>query len=125
VRCRRAAAFVVAATILACSSASTQPTSTTTAPARSRVEISPLEGRPSALAVGAGAVWVADDERGVVLRLDEHSGKQFGPAIAVSPHPIAIDVSDSKVWVADRAGTDRARGTPRRPDRRWHRRLGE
>jgi DNA-binding beta-propeller fold protein YncE len=102
----RFAALVAAVALVACSSASKgSAPSTTTAPAHSRTEISPLEGRPSAVAVGAGAVWVADDARGVVLRLDERNGRQVGPPVAVSPHPIAIDVSDSKVWVADRAGT--------------------
>lgn len=106
----RAAAAVAAVALFACSNSGNRSAPTTMAATHSRVEISPLEGRPSAVAVGAGAVWVADDERGVVLRLDERSGRHLGSPIAVSAHPIAIDVSDNgvnqgTVWVADRAGT--------------------
>ena len=64
-----------------------------------------LDGRPAAVASGAGALWVADDERGVVLRLDPTDGSPIGPPIAVSPAPRAMAVGTTTVWVADADGT--------------------
>ena len=95
---RRLAACLIVTALAACSS-------TTEHSPAPHAEISPLQGRPSAVAVGGGSVWVADDARGVVLRLDPSNGIQRGAPIAVSPHPVAIDADDRTVWVADRAGT--------------------
>jgi DNA-binding beta-propeller fold protein YncE len=109
----RRAAVALVALLAACSSG--DPTSAP-APSRPRVEISPLEGRPSALVVSGGTVWIADDQRGVVVRLDAGNGRQLGAPIAVSPHPIAIDADDTSVWVGDRDGhltrIDKATNTP-------------
>lgn len=64
-----------------------------------------LEGRPSAVAAGDGVLWVADDERGLVLRLDAADGSPVGEPIAVSPTPRALAVGGGSVWVADSDGT--------------------
>jgi len=105
---KRAASLLLATMLVACSSGSSSaPTTstTTTAPAPApHVEITPLEGRPSALVASGSTLWVADDDRGVVLRLDATSGRQLGDPIAVTPHPIAIDADATSVWVADRDG---------------------
>ena len=101
------AALAALLLVAACSSSSSSgPTTTapTTSPSKPAVEITPLEGRPSALVVHDTTLWVADDERGVVLRLDATTGRQLGDPIAVTPHPIAIDADATSVWVADRGG---------------------
>jgi streptogramin lyase len=63
-----------------------------------------LEGRPSAVAHGHGALWVADDERGVVLRLDLADGTPLGEPIPASARPTAIAVADDAIWVSDPGG---------------------
>jgi DNA-binding beta-propeller fold protein YncE len=65
----------------------------------------PLTGRPADVAADGDVLWVADDERGVVVRLDAADGSSLGEPIAVSPQPAAIDVGDGVVWVADPDGT--------------------
>lgn len=64
----------------------------------------PLElgGSPSAVAAGLGSVWVADNLRGRVLRVDPVSGEIEG--VAVKPAPIAIAVGEDAVWVASAGG---------------------
>jgi YVTN family beta-propeller protein len=65
----------------------------------------PLPGRPSAVAVDAGIVWVADDGAHVVRAIDESSGKPVGRPIEVSRNPIAIAASRDAVWVAHADGS--------------------
>ncbi len=111
---RRAGALLagVLLSVAACTSSSSpersssNPPGTTAAPttAAPPVEITPLEGRPSAVAVTGSTLWVADDERGVVLRLDARNGRQLGAPIPVTPHPIAMDATATDVWVGDRDG---------------------
>lgn len=69
------------------------------------VELSPLLGRPAALAVADGVVWVADEERGVLLRLDADNGAELGPPVAVSAVPVAAAAAGDTVWVVDAGGT--------------------
>jgi DNA-binding beta-propeller fold protein YncE len=79
----------------------------TTRAASSPASLVALDGRPSAVALdeGAGVLWVADDEAGVVHRLSAERGEPAGPPVPVSPRPTAIDVEDGLVWVADPDGT--------------------
>lgn len=54
--------------------------------------------------VGAGAVWVADRERGTVLRLDPESG-EVSREIAVDGSPSEIVATNKGVWVANYGDT--------------------
>lgn len=65
----------------------------------------PLQGRPSAVAYADGALWVADDERGVVQRLDPADGEAVGEPVAVSPHPTSLSAGEGLLWVTDAEGT--------------------
>lgn len=106
---RRASALLAGALLLtgACTSSSRGPgaaSAPATAAAGPAIEITPLEGRPSAVVVTGSTLWVADDERGVVVRLDAANGRQLGAPIAMTPHPVAIDADAVHVWVGDRDG---------------------
>lgn len=120
---RRAA--VVAALLLAACSSSAGDDGTSTSSTSSAVpsvddavtvELSPLLGRPSAVAVADGVVWVADDGRGVVVRLDAADGRELGDPVPVSAAPVALAIADGTLWVADAQGTvtpvDIASGQP-------------
>lgn len=91
----------------ACSGEVAVGPTTSAAVVAGRAEFTPVVGRPSAIAIDpeAGVLWVADDGDGVVRRFDAGDGSSIGPAIAVSPHPTAIEVADGVVWVADPDGT--------------------
>jgi peptide/nickel transport system substrate-binding protein len=71
---------------------------------------------PTALAAGAGAVWVADYDHGLVEEVDPRSGADLGTTHA-GDGPAAIAVGDGAVWVANSldntvARIDAASGTP-------------
>ena len=68
-------------------------------------EVTPLEGRPSAVTYGEDTLWVADDERNLVLRLDPNDGRAKGDPIPVDPQPVAIDYGAGAIWVAHGGGT--------------------
>jgi DNA-binding SARP family transcriptional activator/ABC-type transport system substrate-binding protein len=59
-----------------------------------------IDVHPNALAAGAGAVWIADYEHGLVEELDPGSGDDLG-TIPVGAGPLAIAVGDGSVWVAN------------------------
>jgi YVTN family beta-propeller protein len=59
-----------------------------------------IEVWPSALAVGAGAVWIADYDHGLVEEVDPSSGADLGTT-HVGDGPAAIGVGDGAVWVAN------------------------
>ena len=59
---------------------------------------------PVAVAVGAGAVWVANGAAGTVTRVDPAT-HAAGPPIATGSGPVAIAAGDSGVWVANASGT--------------------
>lgn len=65
----------------------------------------PIAGRPSAVTVAGGLVWVSDDERGVVVTVDEKTGKVVGDPIKVNTAPIALASDGTDVWVADANGS--------------------
>jgi YVTN family beta-propeller protein len=99
-------ALVALVALVACSADSDDSSAnTTTTVPRLRAEITPLEGRPSAVAFGEGVLWVADDERNVVVRLDPSDGRAMGDPIPVAPQPIAVDYGAGAVWVAHAGGT--------------------
>src|SRR5207248_3077994 len=56
--------------------------------------------RPTAVAVGAGGVWVANSESGTVSRLDPATGK-FVDTIGVGADLNDVAVGLGSVWVAD------------------------
>jgi peptide/nickel transport system substrate-binding protein len=61
-----------------------------------------LDLDPTALAVGAHALWVAglaDNGEGVLERIDPHSGASI--PIRVGDGPVAVAVGDGAVWVAN------------------------
>ncbi|MBV9254384.1 MAG: hypothetical protein JO054_09145, partial [Actinobacteria bacterium] len=64
----------------------------------------PLAGRPSAVTVAGGLVWVADDQRGVLVTISERTGKVVGRPIKVGPSPVALAANDMFVFVADAKG---------------------
>jgi DNA-binding beta-propeller fold protein YncE len=57
-----------------------------------------LPGAPAAIAVGGGAVWVADAERQQVLRVDPATNRVV-TEIALGARPTSIVVDDQAVWV--------------------------
>jgi DNA-binding beta-propeller fold protein YncE len=104
----------------ACSSGPDRPAATSLpTPAEHDLDVLVVDlgGRPSAIAHGHGALWVADDERGVVVRLDPADGTQLGEPISTSARPTAIAVGDDAIWVSDPGGAltriDPATGTRR------------
>lgn len=62
----------------------------------------PIEvgGAPSAIAVGEGSVWVADNVGGTVSRIDAASGELDGDPIRVGAGPVGIAIGEGAVWVA-------------------------
>ena len=64
-----------------------------------------LPNHASGLAVGAGAVWVADGPDGTVLRIDPAS-RRIEKTIGVGLTPEAVAVRGDAVWVAEHAGID-------------------
>jgi len=58
-----------------------------------------LGGRPSGIAAGAGAVWVADYDDGTVVRIDPETGETR--AIALGLEPGSVTVGSNAVWATD------------------------
>jgi YVTN family beta-propeller protein len=71
-----------------------------------------LPRAPAALAVGAGALWAADSDRGVVRRMDPDSGRVLG-TIRVGSGPVALAVGAGAVWVVNRQDESLSRIDPR------------
>lgn len=69
------------------------------------------------MAYADGVLWVADDEGGVVHRLDPADGDALGDPVEVSPQPIALAAGGGLLWVAHAGGTvtaiDTATAKPR------------
>ena len=63
-----------------------------------------VDGRPSAVAVARGTVWVADDGDDVVRRYDAEDGDTIGRAIPVPANPVAIAARGDDAWVASAGG---------------------
>jgi ABC-type branched-subunit amino acid transport system substrate-binding protein len=58
---------------------------------------------PTSLAVGGGAVWVADPDRGLVIRVDPGPPAQT-QTVATALGAATVSFSDGRVWVADGLG---------------------
>jgi YVTN family beta-propeller protein len=59
----------------------------------------PVGDGPSAIAVGAGAVWVVNRDDATVSRIDPETNEVVA-TIALAHRPAGIAVSDDTVWVA-------------------------
>jgi YVTN family beta-propeller protein len=64
------------------------------------VESVPLGASPNAVAAGAGSVWIAMSNRGVVERIDPTTN-QVQQTITVPGGPSSLAVGDGLVWVAE------------------------
>jgi YVTN family beta-propeller protein len=58
-----------------------------------------LEARPTAVAVGAGAVWVVSASAGTVSRIDPATNTAVA-TIAIGGSPVGVAVAGTTVWVA-------------------------
>ncbi len=66
-----------------------------------------LGGAPVAIAATPSSIWVADNGRGLVRRLDPATGRRIGAATRVGRAPLAIGIGEDGIWVATGAGTVR------------------
>jgi len=112
---RRAVSFTAAVIVLAaCGSTGPQPRSSSTSPrvgALPDVRVLPairVGGTPTAVTVGPGSVWVADQTGGRVLRIDTRTRARVGRAIRVGPGPVALATGAGAVWVAGGDGAVRS-----------------
>lgn len=64
----------------------------------------PVGGRPSAVAVGEGSVWVGNRDDDTLLRIDPRSRKVVR-TIGLGAEPSDIEVGANAVWVASEAET--------------------
>jgi streptogramin lyase len=62
-------------------------------------EPTPLKGKPTAIAAGAGGIWVTE-ETGVVEEIDPTTGRIRGQPIPVEGVPLGLAVGEGAVWVA-------------------------
>jgi YVTN family beta-propeller protein len=60
----------------------------------------PVGGSPDGMAVDGGLIWVTDQKKSVVRRVDTSTNKRSGPAIPVGRNPDGVAVEDGIVWVA-------------------------
>jgi serine/threonine-protein kinase len=74
---------------------------------RQVVQTVPVGRNPDAMAVGGGAVWVANEGDGTVTRIDQSTGNVMDRAIQVGGSPKAIAFAEGSVWVADSHGAVR------------------
>jgi YVTN family beta-propeller protein len=73
----------------------------------------PVGNSPSAIATGAGGVWVADDIDNTVSRIDPASANAVTATTPVGRQPSAVAVGAGAVWVANTQGDTVARIDPR------------
>ena len=81
-------------------------------PATERIE---LGGTPAGVAVGEGGVWVIDNGRGRLRRVDPRK-RVVTDRVPVGPAPVSVAVGSGFVWVAGGDGTLR-RVDPNAPSR--------
>ena len=60
----------------------------------------PVGNDPVALATGAGAVWVVDQDDGTLARIDPRSANAVTWTTQVGQAPVALAVGEDAVWVA-------------------------
>ena len=73
----------------------------------------PIGNRPTAIATGAGSVWVADSIDNTVTRIDPAGANAVATPILVGQAPSAIAVGDGAVWVANTEDDTVSRIDPR------------
>ena len=56
---------------------------------------------PRALAVGHGAVWVANHGDNTVTRIDARTGRIAGAPVPVGAGPLGVAAGADAVWVAN------------------------
>ncbi|MDQ3607987.1 MAG: hypothetical protein M3459_03675 [Actinomycetota bacterium] len=108
---RRASLLLVTALVLAACGESDGPPRTE-GPARTVAAPSPVVdgphpvgASPAALAVGAGAVWVANRGSDSVSALDPSTARPLGPPIEVGKGPFDVAVGEGAVWAVAGDGT--------------------
>jgi YVTN family beta-propeller protein len=83
------------------------------------IRITPVPGRPSAVAVLDELVWVTDDERHAVHAVEASSGDRATEPFDVERNPVAIAAGRGAIWVAHASGTvvrvDPRTGRPGKP----------
>jgi YVTN family beta-propeller protein len=57
-------------------------------------------GAPDGMAVDEGLVWITDQKKNVVRRVDAATNEPFGPAIRVGRNPDGVAAAEGTVWVA-------------------------
>ena len=72
----------------------------------------PIGANPSAIAAGAGAIWVASEEAGTITRLDPRTGAVV-KAIPVGNGTSAVAVGEGAVWAVNRPDGTVSRIDPR------------
>jgi YVTN family beta-propeller protein len=73
-------------------------------PGEAEVSTTPIDGRPSGVAVAGGIVWVADDENHTIHTIDPETSEAVGEPVEVARNPIALFASRGVVWVAHAGG---------------------
>jgi YVTN family beta-propeller protein len=82
-------------------------------PETREVENVSVGNSPSAIATGAGGVWVTDDVDNTVARIDPASANAVTATTPVGRGPSALDVGAGAVWVANTQDDTVARIDPR------------
>jgi peptide/nickel transport system substrate-binding protein len=72
----------------------------------------PVGNSPSAIASGAGAVWVTDDSDNTLTRIDPESANAVTATTAVGREPTGVAVGHGAVWVANTQDDTVARVDP-------------
>jgi DNA-binding beta-propeller fold protein YncE len=54
---------------------------------------------PNRIAVGGGAVWVANRNDSTLTRIDARTGRRVGNPVEVAANPFGLDVTGHQVWV--------------------------
>ncbi|HZC29032.1 MAG TPA: hypothetical protein VE269_04770, partial [Gaiellaceae bacterium] len=54
---------------------------------------------PNRIAVGRGAVWVANRNDSTLTRIDPKTRRRVGEPVNVGANPFGLDVSGHSVWV--------------------------
>ncbi len=72
----------------------------------------PVGRGPKGIAVGAGAVWVANSIASTVTRIDPQASQPDGDPIAVAHNPYGVDTLGSAVWITSPSDGKVQRLTP-------------
>jgi YVTN family beta-propeller protein len=67
---------------------------------------------PKGVAVGAGAVWVADSIASTVTRIDPTTNRPSGEPIDVASNPYGVDTNGDDVWITSPSDGKVQRLTP-------------